>query len=186
VIGTFNGGTSGSTPLVVSFNSLADVTAVQAVLRNITYENVVAAPDASDRTVTFVLSDGDGGVSNVESEQINIIASNHAPVATDDSHVVNEDTLLDTDNLWYDANWQFRRQLTFDNTAQTENLTEFPVLIKLNSSRIDYSQTQDAGQDIRFTDADGTLLTYEIESWEESRDSYVWVNSTGHRRIFRH
>lgn len=65
---------------------------------------------------------------------------------------------------FFNPNWTYRKKITFDNSAQAENLVNFPVLVKLNSSRIDYSKTQDAGQDIRFTDSDGTtLLPYEIE-----------------------
>ena len=72
--------------------------------------------------------------------------------------------------------WPYKRKLTFNNSSQSENLVNFPVLIKLNSSRIDYSNTQNSGQDLRFYDADGiTLLAHEIESWNESGDSYVWV-----------
>ncbi len=72
--------------------------------------------------------------------------------------------------------WSSRKKITFDNSAQAENLTNFPVLIKLDSTRIDYAQTQNAGQDIRFTDSDGTTqLSYEIEKWDESGTSIVWV-----------
>lgn len=76
---------------------------------------------------------------------------------------------------WWDTDWQYRRKLVFDNSGQTENLVDFPVLVKLNSSRIDYSSTQDNGEDIRFVDPDGTVLSYEIESWDESGASIVWV-----------
>ena len=79
-------------------------------------------------------------------------------------------------DAWYNASWSNRRKITFDNSAQAANLTDFPVLVKLNSSRIDYAKTQNSGQDIRITDSDGTtLLSYEIETWNESGDSFVWV-----------
>ncbi len=77
---------------------------------------------------------------------------------------------------WWDLDWQFRRKITFDNSAQAENLTNVPVLIILTSSRINYAETQNAGQDIRFVDADGTALAHEIETWNESGTSYVWVS----------
>lgn len=63
----------------------------------------------------------------------------------------------------------------FANTVTGSTLTDFPVLVKLNSSRINYADTQNAGQDLRFIDAAGNLLAHEIESWNESGDSYVWV-----------
>ena len=79
------------------------------------------------------------------------------------------------DGDWWDTNWGFRSQLTLDNAGLTENLTNFPVLVCLNSSTIDYSQTQDNGEDIRFVDGDGTVLAHEIEEWDEAGTSCVWV-----------
>ncbi len=79
------------------------------------------------------------------------------------------------------GSWGFRRQVSFDNRdatlgITTENLLDFPVLVKLNSENIDYSKTKDSGQDIRFTDSNGTTsLSFEIEQWNESGDSFVWV-----------
>ena len=62
VIGNFLGGTSASDPLFVYFDANADVTAVQAVMRNITYENTSTSPSTAQRTVNFVISDGDLGL----------------------------------------------------------------------------------------------------------------------------
>jgi uncharacterized repeat protein (TIGR01451 family) len=75
-----------------------------------------------------------------------------------------------------DYNWTKRIKLTFTNTAQTEPLVNFPVLVTLKSSRIDYTHTQTDGGDIRFVDANGvTMLAHEIERWDEGGNSYVWV-----------
>ena len=49
------------------------------------------------------------------------------------------------------------------------------MLIVLNSSNIDYTQTKNDGSDLRFFAADGTPLAYEIEQWNEGGDSSVWV-----------
>ena len=78
-IGTITGG-DGTTPLVVKFNASADVTAVQAVMQNITFENVSDNPSTVPRTVRFALTDGDGGTSNVVTETINVEAVNDGPV----------------------------------------------------------------------------------------------------------
>jgi hypothetical protein len=81
-----------------------------------------------------------------------------------------------SDIPWWDDTWTYRRMLTFDNSGQTEDLIDFPVLIRLNSSRISYGATQNSGEDIRFIDADGsTILKHEIELWNESGESIVWV-----------
>ncbi len=79
VIGTVVGGTSGMNPLDVTFNANADATSVEAVLRNVTYQNVSDNPATALRTVRFVLTDGDGGTSNAESKSISLTAVNDDP-----------------------------------------------------------------------------------------------------------
>jgi hypothetical protein len=74
------------------------------------------------------------------------------------------------------AGFTKRRRLTFDNSSRGSSLLDFPVLVVLDGGWFDYSQTQDAGQDLRFFDDDGsTPLPYEIEEWNEAGTSYVWV-----------
>jgi hypothetical protein len=46
---------------------------------------------------------------------------------------------------------------------------------EVNNTRIDYGATQNSGQDIRFVDPDDTVLSHEIENWNESGESIVWV-----------
>ena len=74
------------------------------------------------------------------------------------------------------SSWLARRKITFDNSALSGSLTNFPVLVSVTSSQINYAKTQNRGQDIRFVDADGTTaLSYEIEKWDESGTSLIWV-----------
>ena len=82
---------------------------------------------------------------------------------------------------WDLSEWGYRRKIVFDNTAdnlgvEPENLVDFPVLIKLEDGvNIDYSKTNDDGSDVRFMDGDGTTLSYEIDTWDETGVSYIWV-----------
>jgi glucose/arabinose dehydrogenase len=76
---------------------------------------------------------------------------------------------------WFDEAWTRRRLLLFDNSAQAANLIDFPVLVVLDPTRIDYGHTLPNGRDLRFTDDAGNLLAYEIESWNPGGTSYVWV-----------
>ncbi|MFO0425041.1 MAG: FG-GAP-like repeat-containing protein [Planctomyces sp.] len=78
-IGTFNGGI-GATPLRISFNSAAGLTAVQAVIRNLTYQYSGDNPGPEPKTVSITLSDGDGGTSNQPSKSIRVTPTNDAPV----------------------------------------------------------------------------------------------------------
>jgi hypothetical protein len=93
---------------------------------------------------------------------------------------VGELSLEETEN-WELANWGYRRKVLFDNTTdnigvEPEALVNFPILVKLDDGvNIDYSKTSNDGSDIRFVDTDGTELSYEIEDWDETADSYVWV-----------
>ena len=118
-------------------------------------------------------------VADVEHENrfaLTVTAVNDGPpVAVDDFYATDEDTALNSDGDWFDTDWQFRRTISFDNSARPENLVNFPVLIKLHSSNIDYTKTHDQGDDLRFFDSDGTALAHEIEVWDESGTSYVWV-----------
>jgi len=64
----------------------------------------------------------------------------------------------------------------FNNSAQTQNLSDFPVLITLTTSDFNYARAQSDGGDLRFTDSDATtLLNYEIEDWNSDGNSHVWV-----------
>jgi len=89
-----------------------------------------------------------------------------------------EEPTPDPAECWWNTSFTQRRKITFDNSAATEDLHNFPVLLKLNSSNLNYAGTQDAGQDIRFVDGGSCdrLLGYEIEEWNEAGDSFVWVN----------
>lgn len=76
---------------------------------------------------------------------------------------------------WWNSSWTRREKITFDNRASNSNLTNFPVRVALSSANITYAQTKANGADIRFVDPDGTSLAYEIENWDTSGTSNVWV-----------
>lgn len=76
---------------------------------------------------------------------------------------------------WWNGSWTARRKVTFENQVGNSNLANFPVMVSLTSSNIDYAKTQNAGEDLRFVDTDGTALSYSIEKWNESGTSIAWV-----------
>lgn len=86
-------------------------------------------------------------------------------------------TVIKADNRWWNDGWRYRKILTFNNAGRSENLQNFPVLIKLTSANFDFSKTQSGGQDIRFIDSDNnTQLPYEIELWDSSaKTAVIWV-----------
>jgi hypothetical protein len=84
VIGTFSGGTDGSTPLTITFNSDATPAIVQAIVDDIAYANGSNNPSGLDRTVTYTLTDGQGGTSNGATATIHVTPVDTLAVATDD------------------------------------------------------------------------------------------------------
>jgi hypothetical protein len=78
---------------------------------------------------------------------------------------------------WWDRAFSQRIRITFQNDSG-EELTDFPVLVKLNADRIEYGAASQTGADLRFVDADGkTLLAHELDRWSTTTggDSFVWV-----------
>ena len=72
-IGTYTGGTGGAN-LVLTFNGNATAAAVQAVVRNLTYDNSNAANSIGQatRTLSVTVNDGDGGTSSAASVSVAI------------------------------------------------------------------------------------------------------------------
>ena len=57
-------------------------------------------------------------------------------------------------------------------------LENFPVLVRISSTRISgftYADCASGGADISFQDASGNALDFEIDTWDTSGDSFVWV-----------
>lgn len=81
VIGTLAGGTSG-TPLTVTFNDQATPAAVQALVRAITFQAQGNNPSTATRTITFQVTDGDGGTSTPATKIVTVSQINDPPVLT--------------------------------------------------------------------------------------------------------
>lgn len=73
---------------------------------------------------------------------------------------------------WWDPAWARRRVITVQG-PQAEALVNFPVPVKLGAD-FDFASAKSMGEDIRFTDASGTPLDSEIESWSAT-EAVVWV-----------
>lgn len=124
---------------------------------------------------SWIQTDWSGGVGTSTANQYS--SSSNIDASTSPGNLS-----LSITSSWYNASWAYRRKITFDNTTASlgttsEALVNFPVLVKLTASNFDFSKAQAAGQDIRFTDSDGTtLLNYEIESWDNSgQTASLWV-----------
>ncbi len=80
------------------------------------------------------------------------------------------------DAAWWNDNWAYRKTITINNSVVDSDLTDFPVLVKFTSSELTFSKAKSNGEDIRFTDQNGNLLSYEIERWDSQNSlAEVWV-----------
>jgi len=63
------------------------------------------------------------------------------------------------------------------NLPSAASETNFPALLRLNSSFFDFGQAKTNGADIRFSTGSGNSLAYQIEQWDASnRVAAIWVN----------
>lgn len=76
---------------------------------------------------------------------------------------------------WWDPDWPIRLKIVFDASQVTQNLENVPVLVELNGARVDYELIKDNGADLRFTDASGAELSYQVDHWQVRDTSYIWV-----------
>ena len=84
---------------------------------------------------------------------------------------------------WYNANWNYRKNITIDHTKVNGTQANFPVLINLTDADL-HDDAQNNGDDILFTSSDGTTkLNHEIELFNQTYNAthahlVAWVNVT--------
>ncbi|MFZ4482109.1 MAG: DUF2341 domain-containing protein, partial [Rhodoferax sp.] len=89
--------------------------------------------------------------------------------------------LLQTASAQY-TGWQHSGSMYILTTPEGANLPataseeNFPVLVRLNKDVFDFKQAKDNGEDIRFSDAAGKPLAYQIEEWDAAvGNASIWV-----------
>ncbi|MCE9615404.1 MAG: DUF2341 domain-containing protein [Lentisphaerae bacterium] len=78
----------------------------------------------------------------------------------------------------FSTRWPHQAKITFSGYNRNETLTNFPALVVLNEGLPGFAYSEcvsPRGYDLRFTDAAGSSLNYEIEKWAPGADSIVWV-----------
>ena len=73
------------------------------------------------------------------------------------------------------GDWEHHLRIHVRDIGITSALTNVQVLVTLNSERIDYSQMASDGSDLRFSDPTGIELPYEIQTWNPTGDSIIWL-----------
>jgi len=85
------------------------------------------------------------------------------------------------EEAWWNEGWQYRKKINFNTTATgadiTENLSDVPVLIRLHSGNLNFTNARGDGGDIRFVAADNVmLLKHHIEKFDTLDEiALVWV-----------
>ncbi len=70
-------------------------------------------------------------------------------------------------------------KVTFAGYNRPTAVSNFPILVELSPSLAGFSYNQftsPVGNDLRFTDANGTVLNHEIDHWNTNGVSTIWVN----------
>lgn len=85
-------------------------------------------------------------------------------------------------NAWWQPDWQYRKQITVDSTAQGMPLGgpagRTPLLVRLHTGNFTFDGINEKGADIRFVAADDqTVLNYQLESFDPLLGmALVWVD----------
>ena len=75
--------------------------------------------------------------------------------------------------------FSMKSEMTISGYAGSTTLANFPVLVRLAANSpigFDYADCAADGSDIRFADANGDLIPHEIDTWNTSGESLVWVS----------
>ncbi|MDB5105702.1 MAG: hypothetical protein JWP91_3391 [Fibrobacteres bacterium] len=78
------------------------------------------------------------------------------------------------------STWAHSKKIFFNTTPGGADVpgdvADFPMLVRLTPDRLDFTQAGAGGKDIRFADADGAALPFQIESWAvQNGKADVWV-----------
>ena len=86
-----------------------------------------------------------------------------------------DQTLVDFDDY---SQWANSKQLYINTTSMslTGNVIKFPLLVRADTTVLDFHMAQPNGEDVRFSKSDGTHLRYQIEKWDTTnRAGVAWV-----------
>jgi len=77
---------------------------------------------------------------------------------------------------WFNSSWKYRKPISLNNTQNPNQLTEFQVPITFDSASLisEGKMRTDCG-DLRFTDVNGSLLSYWIQSGINTENTKVWI-----------
>ena len=75
--------------------------------------------------------------------------------------------------------FKMKSEMTISGYSGSTTLANFPVLVRLEANSpdgFDYADCAADGSDLRFADENGDLIPHEIDTWNTSGESLVWVS----------
>ncbi|MEM7395131.1 MAG: DUF2341 domain-containing protein, partial [Verrucomicrobiota bacterium] len=180
-------------PVVDNDNGATFVTGNSATMNgNLTYTGALPA------VVEVYWGTSDGGTSPFAWENTNSfgtssigpLSSNMPGLSPNTAYYYRFSATNSNGRVWADSSESFvtdlditlftnRLKITFCGYDRTEALSNFPVLVRLDTNIHNFSYAtfaSSSGGDLRFTDDDMTTpLNFEIEQWNPSGVSYIWV-----------
>ncbi|MFK8014013.1 MAG: cadherin-like domain-containing protein [Gammaproteobacteria bacterium] len=162
-IGTFAGGASG-TDLVITLNANADAVATSALIRAITYQNNdTDSPTIGDRTVRFILTDGDGGTSSNYDTTVSVTSDNDAPVLGNNSLTISEGATVILDSMNVSATDVDDANGTLQFTVSSVTNGQFELVANAGVAITSFTQAQITAGAVQFVHSGGeTAPTYSV------------------------
>jgi len=77
--------------------------------------------------------------------------------------------------IWYDSNYLYRNVYTVDSSLVDDALIDFPVLVYLNSSYLNWSLVNDDLSDLLFVSSSNVALSFEIDNYVVNDEAWLWV-----------
>ncbi|MDY6966763.1 MAG: DUF2341 domain-containing protein, partial [Halobacteriota archaeon] len=119
--------------------------------------------------ITFTWSSSDEVVGTVSSDGLFTAAAPGSATVTAESGGVEGSTSVTVSDT--PIPWPYQSTITIDNTGNTEALTDYQVIVELDSSNFEFSQAQPDGDDIRFANQGGDELPYWIEDYDAGSET---------------
>jgi hypothetical protein len=77
--------------------------------------------------------------------------------------------------LWWNDEWSYRKTITIDNTAGSQTLTDYAVMVTIDTANLTaQGKMTPHGGDIRFV-ADNNELNFWVESGMDTNNTRIWV-----------
>lgn len=76
---------------------------------------------------------------------------------------------------WWNLAWSYRLAFTVNKDLVDADLTDFPMLVYLNGTNIDWGDINPQLADLRFLDVNETVLNHEIDYYTANTEAYIWV-----------